>query len=730
MKLIRMQATFGCLDNQVLELQSGLNLLTLPNETGKSTWSAFLLAMLYGVDTGERASKTSLPVKTRYRPWSGKPMSGRIDLIHQGRAITLERDTASARAPMARFRAYDTQSGQSLDWLQGDTCGQTLLGVERSVFERSAFFRQSGLGLSPDAALEQRLHRLVTTGDEDVSYLETEQALRAMRNRCQHNKTGLLPQVEQQLSETAAARRSQLQIHQEADRMRARRVTVLKELEELNQAAQALQAAQDREKLAKKERAQAQWEQAQARAKTAGDTAASLPEPPVLHRLLERLERLEGSWHTLALEEATILPEATLPPCPPAFSGLTAEECRGRAREDRTRLDDLQTPEPPRSPLPLIFIVLLLAGAAAGWLLHWVVSVCLLLAAGFFAAGYLLTQKRRRREADRRAQEAADILARYAPEPDPAAAAETYAAALEQAEALRQQQTADRQRLESQRQSLAGEQAGLFSAVQAFAPEANTPASCRAALNRALDLRREADAAFREARLAKEQLDAVCALVGDLYLDPGAPAAPCPYTPQELSNRQGLLTGELRQLEAQLAQSEGRMLSLGDPAGLAAAQEELERQAERIRFRIGALDLAMETLKEANDRLQSRFSPQLSRLAGAFMARLTGGRYDTVLLDQQLEIDARPSGEALSRPLRTLSGGTADQLYFAVRVAVCQLLLPPDAPMILDDALVYFDDDRLKQALDLLRQEAEHRQILLFTCQDRERRLLAESSRS
>ena len=49
-----MTATFGRLREQTLELREGLNILQAPNETGKSTWCAFLLAMLYGVSTKER----------------------------------------------------------------------------------------------------------------------------------------------------------------------------------------------------------------------------------------------------------------------------------------------------------------------------------------------------------------------------------------------------------------------------------------------------------------------------------------------------------------------------------------------------------------------------------------------------------------------------------------------------------------------------------------------------
>ena len=60
------------------------------------------------------------------------------------------------------------------------------------------------------------------------------------------------------------------------------------------------------------------------------------------------------------------------------------------------------------------------------------------------------------------------------------------------------------------------------------------------------------------------------------------------------------------------------------------------------------------------------------------------------------------------------------------RVAqTARLLLPEDAPIVLDDALAMFDDDRLCLALCLLQREAANRQILLFTCQSRERRCLS-----
>ena len=98
--------------------------------------------------------------------------------------------------------------------------------------------------------------------------------------------------------------------------------------------------------------------------------------------------------------------------------------------------------------------------------------------------------------------------------------------------------------------------------------------------------------------------------------------------------------------------------------------------------------------------------------------------YQQICLTEQQQFEALAEEHDGLQPRRalTLSQGTADQLYLALRLAVADLVLPsPQAcPLILDDALLSFDDDRLAVVLHLLTELAEDRQILLFTCQHRE----------
>ena len=90
------------------------------------------------------------------------------------------------------------------------------------------------------------------------------------------------------------------------------------------------------------------------------------------------------------------------------------------------------------------------------------------------------------------------------------------------------------------------------------------------------------------------------------------------------------------------------------------------------------------------------------------------GIYPAVQLSSDMQLSVRDG--VLQRPAAAMSCGTADQMYLALRLAMCRMLLAEDSPLILDDALVNFDDDRCDAAIELLSEEARKRQVILFTC--------------
>ena len=168
-----------------------------------------------------------------------------------------------------------------------------------------------------------------------------------------------------------------------------------------------------------------------------------------------------------------------------------------------------------------------------------------------------------------------------------------------------------------------------------------------------------------------------------------------------------------------MSQYAGRIEALGDEQALAKKLEELQAKRKKLEDTYGALSIAQEALTQAKQELQRRFAPRISKRAGELMAAMTDGRYDRLQLGEDFSLLAGAEQEDTLREALWRSEGTVDQLYLAMRLAVAEALAP-EAPLILDDALVRFDDTRLKAALEILKAESGNKQIILFTCQNQE----------
>ena len=626
MVILRMQATFGCLDGAVLELSDGLNCLVLPNGAGKSTWAAFLTAMFYGVDPAARKSRGRLPVRLQFAPWSGKPMAGIVHLKLEEREIVLER--TSAARPMDTFRAYDPVTGQAVAGLTGDNCGQVLWGVERAVFLRTAMIG-GDLSVTADQALLQRLQNLASTGRESDSARAAAETLKAWKNRCRYHNTGLLPETEAAISCTKAAL-------SRAEAAAAAQRKGVQALEQAEESAKLRRAALEREIAA-----------ARTAARAAAQAAEHDPPLETLLKLDAQASRLPGGGASL----------------PPACRGKRPEALLPAAEQ---ALETLRAPLP-RWGLPLGGGILVLAVAAALLAAQKPVpaagaataALCLLLWGAGALARCRKTQKAR--QAILKAWQVDDA-----------------AALLPQAVACRDALLRD------------WEEEVLLEEVRAFAPEAETTSQARTAIAQAL-ARQQALARAQAALTAAER------------------------------RRDGEGDEPLDALRAQAETLSRQAAALGDPDALSAKLQALEDTRTALQKRERALTLAMNALATAAQTLTEAYGPRLTAPAGRYLAALTGGQFDGLVLQDGQVLTARERPSGLQRPLEQLSRGTADQVWLSLRLALTGLLLPPAAPLILDDALLTFDSGRTAAALEQLRREG--RQILLFSC-----RKLEESS--
>lgn len=713
----RLTATYGKLNHQTLELGPGLNILEAPNESGKSTWCAFLLSMLYGIDSRQRDKAGFIAEKNRYAPWSGVPMSGQLDCSCRDARITLFRETRHANAPMGHFAAQYTGTGNPIPNLTGQNCGKELLGVPREVYERSAFIRQTGLGISSNTELEQRIVSLITTGNEGTSYTESYAALKKQLNRRRHNKTGELPaaeaelsEIRQQLENLQRLKQEVLQVQQEHRSLsihmeKAKKQLLLRRQYDLRHRFDTLDEAEKQVESTQKQAEELQREL----------EACRIPENETIARLRGAIVNLETARKTLDKarsrrdEAATALLRAEAAASKSPFAGLTPEQ----AAKLPLNLE-------PRPQLPLRAAVLTaLTGAAFGFsifavsqnLLASIGGGCGLFGFAMLAFGLMIGKKQRRWDArsaelqQQRKQELADFQPLY------------QALADAQTESDRAAATA-----EALYHTLSSNEQGILLEVRRFAPTAFDIYAADTALRECAVRRKSLASADEAARQAQIRRDILAQQLQELQPPALPPEEPPIQSEAELEQELAHLQEQLDVCSSIVHRLSGQISAAGNPDSLTARAEELESTISSLSAEYEAIALAMSTLDSANTALQNRFSPALGRRAAEIFRELTDGRYSGVVLDRSFHLSAEPAGDFIYRDAQLLSVGASDQLYLAIRLAICELVLPSESPppMVLDDALANYDDARCAAALNWLRKEAEHRQILLFTCHSRE----------
>ena len=705
MRIYSMTATFGKLEHETLNLQENLNVIQAPNEWGKSTWCAFLVAMLYGLETRAKSTKTALADKDRYAPWSGSPMAGRIDLNWKGRDITIERKT-KGRVPMGEFRAYETATGLPVAELNATNCGQELLGVERSVFLRSGFIRLSDLPVTNDEALRRRLNALVTTGDESSAGDRLAKGLKDLKNRVRYNRSGLLPQLEGECAALEDTLREITTLQERMGSLGQRLVEISERLEKLENHKLALAFAAAEEDARRVAQARELRDAAGQHLQEMDAICAALPDREQLHWGLAKIAELEQSVEALDMETQMFTGEVEMPEVPSFARGLDPEKVLEKAQADAENYEKLSKKKP---TLVILGILLVLAGAGAAYWYLIPGAAAATVGLVLVLAGWISGNKRK--------AAASQLLVYYnsgTPEKW-VTIARAYKTAMEQATVKQQHQRQMLQNIENRREEL---EIKITKMTQGKGLR-----TCKADWQQALTQWDALTDAQRDWQRAESQLATVKAMAKTAK----APAFPDTLSYSSVDTERLLAEGraELRQTETRLSQYAGRVEALGDPESLKKQLSELYARGRKLEGTYMALSAAQDALTQARQELQRKFAPRISSRAGELMAKMTEGRYDRFQLAEDFSLLAGADQEDTLHEAMWRSAGTLDQLYLSLRLAVAEALAP-NAPLILDDALVRFDDVRLNAAMQILKEESDSKQVILFTCQNREKDVLKQ----
>lgn len=687
MKILRLDALhFGKLENFVLEPRAGLNVYRQPNEYGKTTLIYFIYYMFYGYDA---------KLLKKYLPWSGAEIAGSLTFEKEGRSWRIERRHPAKG--MEKRRILCVETGEELALANREQPGPYFLGLDGATFLRTFCITQGDLLFARTDGLDVALKNMAATGDENVSFRQAEDWLNKQHTQYMYRgknqgplltkKENLaagtveLQQVRQQLSE-------QIIRHQEWERLEKaipasdRSIAELQKRLKKAEGSDALRVLRQLEAIRQKkpleppavsQEALAQWQLAYEAAARAKEQASAAAEEH--NRLAEQLQLVgenvaQFGFHALSGQEIAKLKKGS-----------------GRGTS-------------------LAAAVLLVCGAlgvAAGALLHF---------AGYIAGGLCLL---------------AGVLLLGLKELPQKRVCHAYGAAnpqqlLEKWEKY-QQVLAQQEQLKAARKAAGEAMAAQSAAAEAAAQRWETlRAETRifsAAELQQMQIRwgvyenslQENDTALQEQALlngrSREELEKLA-----------ADAELAEETAPQVRQLLGQAEAENRALRDRRDQLDPRLLEelWERQAALKAQNKTLKQEIIEDEQQLFAVQTALGWLQEANREMNTRFAPKLCMLAGEQLARLTGGKYQSLLMDAAYGISLETAEGTY--PLDRFSAGTRDGVYFAFRLAVSALLGETALPMVLDDPFVNLDDARRAEAEALLERAAAQRQILYFTCRN------------
>ena len=135
-----------------------------------------------------------------------------------------------------------------------------------------------------------------------------------------------------------------------------------------------------------------------------------------------------------------------------------------------------------------------------------------------------------------------------------------------------------------------------------------------------------------------------------------------------------------------------------------------------------SMNLAKNILSNSYEKMKNSVTPKFTENLSYNISSITDGKYNKVMFNEEegLIVELQ-NGDYI--PVNRFSIGTIDQLYLSLRLSMINELSDETVPIFLDEAFAFYDDERLKNILDYLNSKFSNRQIIIFTCTNREKNI-------
>ncbi len=775
MKIIEINIKcFGKLRDFVLKPGDGVNIIYGKNESGKSTIMAFIKAMFYGFESGEK--------RRQYEPWNGGQPAGSIEFEFDGKTYFLNRTFGESKG-YDKISLFDKTNGETVPLSPGQEPGALVFGINIRTFVSSVFIGQSGIAVEGENhEVINRLVNLTSAGDEHVSKREIDKRLKNAAAAIDSKKSdAILPELRKQKRELMDSRAQMIKVLAESDDLRNKIAVDMREEKTLLQQKSFLEEMYDRlekkeelveiDLILRKRDEVAELEEkynrldklfsgelADGMSEFMSDSSKLLDEEKVREAALqEKVDELEDLRRQAVSIDRPKLNMTKIVKKYTKEIELAFDQYDSLVRERRElelaieqKEDPVEEPEDMRLVGGICAIVML-ATLFLGIFVHWIFYLMGILAVISIAV-YLFIYKKSIDEEDKFSEEelglsnineqmnALNEENRYILDEFGIRTMDDFDKlykAIEQNQKRYIESREKKLKLEAQISDLKGELDAVRKKLQdnlAAYHETESSEEATGIINKLSTMKREHEKLSFKLASAKDTYNFMLrgrsidelVLYSEQVRSNVELEVPDSFTKDNVKSKLTAVNAKLEEISAQISREETELLlkpySTQNVQKVSDEIKALNRRIEHYEFELSAIEEAQKTLDEAFQEMKIDFGPMINYRASRLLNGMTGSKSSSVLVSDKLIPSFAEQGDSQPRSSEWMGAGTYDQIYLALRLALSGVVTDEMLTVLLDDSFVQFDDDRMTEALKFIKDDnaiGEIGQVIIFTCHKR-----------
>ena len=665
---------FGCFKDKSIQFDDRIQVIYGDNEAGKSTIQLFLRLMIYGI-SGTRKDGRGIKERERCIPWGEKSAEGILRLEHNGRSIEIYRKFGKT-ASGDKTEILDRNTGDTLKEYDAKFLGEQLIGVPESIFEKTFWLRQDGAFIGGvDAEISSRLLNLIDTGDEEISadevIAELEAERRKLKAKDRRSNPGIMDVLwntrEEKVQEKYQLSSESKQRESEQERLikgKKRLLEIEKELESLREIGdkkkKLIAIENDRKKLEQAEKILELAKQAESR-------EAYIRFGTLSEELVAEAENLKNNIETLDQSVSIGYDNTEIEK---SISDVKNAEKQGRVKMITGGV-----------LLVLSAFCLMFTG-----ILRIVLPVIFIAGALYFIISGISKERSSREELIKLFNE-------------------------------KNQAEKNKERNELERKIIKDKLDAILSKYHSASYKELYDGYMQCTQAR---LEAESYRKTFESILDGENIDDLSARVREVVENSGIDNEIAGLDIDAIEQK---LKAEQLDVLSGIKETEGKLSYVYNggksPADVETEIRQIDEQICEAEKKLRAIELADEVFKNVYEIRKSDFTPRVNEKVNYYLNQLTGGKYKDVRVSDEYKLKISLENSNLYEA-EYFSQGTYEQIYFALRLALCSLIGQGGEPVFLDDFLMAYDDTRAKNTVKILNDIAKERQVVLFTCHQRD----------